>query len=78
LDNNIIAAKSKPAWETALKAAGNRDYTLVVIPKANHTMLEANVGSNAEVRSLQRFAPSYFMAMEGWLATHVRGFAKQP
>ena len=78
LDNNIIAAKNKPAWDTALKAAGNRDYTLVVIPKANHAMLEANVGSNAEVKSLQRFAPSYFTTIEGWLATHVRGFAKQP
>lgn len=28
LDNNIIAAKNKPAWDAALKAAGNRDYTL--------------------------------------------------
>jgi pimeloyl-ACP methyl ester carboxylesterase len=78
LDNNIIAAKNKPAWDTALKAAGNRDYTLVVIPKANHAMLEAKVGSNAEVKSLQRFAPSYFTTMADWLATHVRGFAKQP
>jgi pimeloyl-ACP methyl ester carboxylesterase len=78
LDNNIIAGKNKPAWDTALKAAGNRDYTLVVIPKANHAMLEANVGSNAEMKSLQRFAPSYFTTVEDWLAKHVRGFAKQP
>ena len=34
LDNNIVADKNKPAWDTALKAAGNRDYTLVVIPRA--------------------------------------------
>ena len=58
LDNNIMADKNKPAWDTALKAAGNRDYTLVVIPRANHAMLEAKVGSNAEVKSLQRIAPS--------------------
>ena len=78
LDNNIMADKNKPAWDTALKAAGNRDYTLVVIPRANHGMFEAKVGSNAEVKSLQRFAPSYFTTIEDWLAKHVRGFAKQP
>jgi pimeloyl-ACP methyl ester carboxylesterase len=72
LDNNIIANKNKPAWETALKAAGNRDYTLVVIPRANHAMLEARVGSNAEVKSLQRFAPSYVPTIQDWLAKHVR------
>lgn len=59
-------------WDTALKTAGNRDYTLVVIPRANHAMLEAKVGSNAEVKSLQRFAPSYFTTIEDWLAS---GFA---
>jgi len=74
LDNNMMADKNKPAWDAALKAAGNRDFTLVVIPKANHAMLEANVGSNAEVRSLQRFAPSYFTTISDWLAKRIRGF----
>jgi uncharacterized protein len=74
LDNNIMADKNKPAWDTALRTAGNRDYTLVVIPRANHAMLEAKVGSNAEVKSLQRFAPSYFTTIEDWLAKRIRGF----
>ena len=74
LDNNIMADKNKPAWDTALKAAGNRDYTLLVIPRANHAMLEAKVGSNAEVKSLQRFVPSYFTTIEDWLAKRIRGF----
>jgi pimeloyl-ACP methyl ester carboxylesterase len=78
LDNNITAERNKPAWDAALKAAGNRDYALVVLPKANHDMLEAKTGSNAEIKSLQRFVPSYFTTLEGWLAKHVRGFAKQP
>jgi hypothetical protein len=74
LDNNIVADRNKPVWDTVLKAAGNRDYTLVVIPKANHAMLEAKVGSNAEAKTLQRFAPSYFSTLVDWLAKHVRGF----
>ena len=48
LDNNIVAEKNKAAWEAALKAAGNRDYTLRILPKANHGQFEAKVGSNAE------------------------------
>jgi len=78
LDNNILPGKNKSAWDAALKAAGNRDYTLATIPKADHAMLDARVGSNAEMKSLQRFAPSYFTTVEAWLAKHVRGFARQP
>jgi pimeloyl-ACP methyl ester carboxylesterase len=76
LDNNITAARNKPAWDGALEAAGNRDYALVVIPKANHDMLEAKVGSNAEIKSLQRFAPAYFSTVKDWLAPRVRGFKR--
>ena len=74
LDNNIVAAKNKLVWDTALKAVGNRDYTLIVLPKANHDMLEAKVGSNAETKSLERFVPSYFTTHEDWLAKRIRGF----
>ena len=74
LDNNILADKNKAAWEAALKAAGNRDYTLTILPKANHLMLEAKVGNNAEMASLQRFVPAYSMTVRDWLATRIRGF----
>jgi pimeloyl-ACP methyl ester carboxylesterase len=74
LDNNIVADKNKRAWDAALNAAGNRDYTLVVVPKANHDMFEAKIGSDAEIKSLQRFAPSYFKTIEDWLANRIRGF----
>ncbi len=51
LDNNIIPEKNKAAWEAALKAGGNRDYALRILPKANHEMFEAKVGNNAEMAS---------------------------
>jgi hypothetical protein len=47
LDNNIVAEKNKRAWEAALNAGGNRDYTLVILPKGNHLQFEATIGSNA-------------------------------
>lgn len=74
LDNNILAEKNKAAWEAALKAGGHRDYTLRILPKANHYQWEAKVGSNAEMVSLQRFVPDYFTTIQDWLATRIRGF----
>jgi uncharacterized protein len=74
LDGNIVAEKNKAAWESALRAAGNRDYTLRILPRANHLMLEARVGSNAELPSLQRFAPAYAATVRDWLAARVRDF----
>jgi pimeloyl-ACP methyl ester carboxylesterase len=78
LDNNILAAKNMAAWEAALKAGGNRDYTLKILPKANHAQWEAKVGSNAEIKSLQRFVPSYSTTILDWLAKRVPGFAGAP
>jgi len=74
LDNNIMAEKNKAAWEAALRAGGNRDYTLVVLPKGNHEQFEARVGSNAEMPSLQRMVPAYFTTIQDWLAKRIRGF----
>jgi pimeloyl-ACP methyl ester carboxylesterase len=74
LDNNIIAGKNKAAWEAALHDAGNRDYTLRVLSKANHAQFEAKIGSNREAPKLQRFVPEYFSTIQDWLAKRIRGF----
>lgn len=73
LDDNIIAEKNKAAWEAALKAAGNSDYTLRIIPRANHLMLEAKVGNNAEMPTLQRFVPAFSQTVRDWLAMRLPG-----
>jgi pimeloyl-ACP methyl ester carboxylesterase len=74
LDNNILAAKNHAAWKAALSASGHPDYTLRILPKANHAMLEARVGNNAEMKSLQRFTPAYDDAVRDWLSTRIEGF----
>src|SRR5215472_3185078 len=74
MDDNILAEKNKNAWEAALKAGNNRDYTLRIIPKADHLQLEAKTGSNAEMASLQRFAPTYFATVQVWLAKRTASF----
>jgi uncharacterized protein len=78
LDNNILAEKNKAAWEAALKAGGNRDYTLRILAKANHAQWEAKVGTNAEMKSLDRFVPAYFTTIQDWLAARIRRFNKTP
>ena len=67
LDNNILADKNRAAWEAALKTAGHRDYTLRILPKANHYQWEAKLGTNAELASLQGFVPAYFATVAEWL-----------
>jgi hypothetical protein len=63
------------AWEAALKASGSRDYTLRILPKANHLQLEAKLGSNAEMAALQGFVPAYFTTIQEWLSKRIRGFS---
>jgi pimeloyl-ACP methyl ester carboxylesterase len=72
LDNNIMAEKNRAAWEASLKAGEHKDYTLRVLPKANHALLEAKAGNNAEMKSLQRFVPEYFTTVQDWLARRIR------
>jgi uncharacterized protein len=76
LDNNILAEKNRAAWEQALRAGGNREYTLLVLPKANHLLLEAKIGNNAEMASLRRFVPAYSATVQDWIAKRVRGFKR--
>jgi pimeloyl-ACP methyl ester carboxylesterase len=78
LDNNILAEKNQNAWSAAIKAGGAHDYTLRVIPKANHAQLEAKTGSNVEMKSLQHFAPAYLTTLQEWVASHVRGYRATP
>ncbi|HZA91545.1 MAG TPA: alpha/beta fold hydrolase [Gemmatimonadales bacterium] len=78
LDNNILAEKNKAAWEAALRAAGNPDYTLLILPKANHGMFEAQIGTNAETPTLQRLVPAYFQTVHDWLAKRIRVDARAP
>jgi dienelactone hydrolase len=78
LDDNVLAAKNRVAWEAALAAGGHPDYSLRIVPKANHAMLEAKVGTTAEMKSLQRFVPEYHRVVLDWLSTRVDGFGVAP
>jgi hypothetical protein len=72
--NNIVANKNKAAWDAALSVARNQDYTLVVLPRANHSQWEAKVGNNGELPTLSGFVPGYFTTINDWLAKRIRAY----
>ena len=74
LDDNILAEKNRAAWESHLRAAGNTDFSLHVLPNANHLQLEAKTGTNAEMATLTRFVPVYSATIRDWLEQRVRTF----
>ncbi|MCI0601421.1 alpha/beta fold hydrolase [bacterium] len=65
--------KSTPVTETilnmrsTLKKSGNPDFKSVIIPRANHGLLEAKSGSETEIPALTHFVPEAFEVQKKWL-----------
>ncbi|MGH9464407.1 MAG: alpha/beta hydrolase family protein, partial [Thermoanaerobaculia bacterium] len=76
LDATVAPAENRLRMAAALAAAGNRDTTLVVLPQANHLLLQAETGASAEIPTLSHFEPTYFETMAGWL--EARSFTTRP
>jgi pimeloyl-ACP methyl ester carboxylesterase len=72
LDANVPPRESWPPIERALRQAGNRDVTKILLRKANHLFLEAQTGARDEYPGLSRFVPAYFDAMARWLRAQAR------
>lgn len=67
-DSGVLAAKNRSRWQEALARGGHRENALIVIPAANHLMLEAESGSMFEIPGLDRFAPAYRTTLLDWLS----------
>jgi pimeloyl-ACP methyl ester carboxylesterase len=54
--------------EEALKAAGNQDYQIEVLPKTNHLFLASETGSPSEYAALEKqFVPGFLELISGWI-----------
>lgn len=71
LDKAVNTKVSVPIMEQALRKAGNKDFTIIVLPQASHDLLEAKTGYNSEYPYLKRHAPGYWETMTAWLRKHV-------
>ena len=73
-DLNVPAAKNVAALTQELQGAGNHDYTITILPEANHDGLDASspLLDNEQVRYLQRYAPGYFDTQMSWVLSHCK------
>jgi len=72
LDTQVPMEVNRMAIRDILKQSGNNDYTLKMIPKANHVFQSANTGSPSEYMSLEKmFVPGLLEFVSGWVLKRV-------
>lgn len=68
LDKQVLPSRHRPALESAIKAGGNTEVTVSVIPQANHLFQEAQTGAPSEYGSLKKeFAKGVLEELVAWL-----------
>ena len=71
-DLQVPAEMDKTAMEKALRQGGNKDFTLKILPKANHLFLSAVTGSPSEYPTLKKeFVPGFLKTMTDWILKRV-------
>lgn len=72
-DTQVPVALNREPMEEALKRGGNRDYTIEIVPGANHLFLRTTTGSPNEYASMKKeFVPGFLDALSRWTLRHVR------
>jgi dienelactone hydrolase len=71
LDTSTPAPRAARNMETTLRAAGNRDVTVRIFERANHPLMDARTGGNAEVPSLTQMTPELFGTLRTWLSARL-------
>ncbi len=73
LDLQVIPAQNRGAMEEALRAGNHPDYTIRVLPSANHLFITATTGSPAEYATLPKeFVPEFLPLVTDWILKRVR------
>jgi fermentation-respiration switch protein FrsA (DUF1100 family) len=68
LDLQVPPPKNETLMKEALIKGGNKDFTIKLIPKANHLFQEATNGSPKEYGDLKKeFAPGFLETITSWL-----------
>lgn len=72
LDEAVPTKQSVPILQHALQKAGNKDFTIIVLPRAGHNFLETDrpYGAEEYVRK-KRYVSGYWDTMAAWLRKHV-------
>ncbi len=70
-DANVPSKVSAAIMEGGLKKSGNKEYTIRILPKANHGLFEAETGYSTESPRLTRYVPGYMDGITQWLLKRV-------
>ncbi len=71
-DLQVPAEENRARMEEVLSKAGHTDYTLEILPRANHLFQETETGAFSEYAELpQEFAPGFPDLISGWLLPRV-------
>ncbi len=71
-DMQVPVKQNQKPMEDALKKGGNKDYTVKVMPDANHLFQSAITGSPNEYASLPKeFVPGFLDTMSDWIIQRV-------
>jgi hypothetical protein len=70
-DDRILVEKNRRALVAAGREAGNPDFTVWVLPRATHGLMEVEAGPDGEAGPFQRFVPGFHDAMIDWLLERV-------
>jgi pimeloyl-ACP methyl ester carboxylesterase len=72
-DVQVAPEANLPAIEAALKAGGNKDYTVKELPGLNHLFQHATTGAVTEYsKSEETIAPDALAMMGDWILAHAR------
>lgn len=71
LDTQVVASQNLPAIDAALKAGGNKDYSVVELPGLNHLFQSAKTGAPNEYITIEEtMSPAALQATGDWVAAH--------
>ena len=71
LDKSVDTKVSVPIMKKALQKARNKQYTIIVLPKANHGLAESVTGYGSEAARNKKYVIEYWNTMAAWLRRHV-------
>ncbi len=76
-DLQVEPGQNLPPIEAALKAGGNRDFTIRQLPGLNHLFQHSTTGSPAEYRKIEEtFAPEALTIIGDWIAERAKDAAR--
>jgi len=67
LDTITPVPETSANIEKALKESKNKDYTIKVFPRGNHSLYEAETGGDKDRPRLKNYVPAYFDTMTDWI-----------